>query len=89
VDETHEKEADQCRQDIQNDPSDYRRKHEREENDCITCTSCCRGDAVDFFAFASTANLHTETAVYDLARLKEAFADLREGRSRGATVLVP
>jgi propanol-preferring alcohol dehydrogenase len=60
-----------------------------EERQVVSVANLTRADAVDFFAFASTANLHTETVEYDLARANEALADLREGRLRGAAVLVP
>jgi propanol-preferring alcohol dehydrogenase len=60
-----------------------------EERQVVSVANLTRADAAEFFAFASTANLRTETVDYDLTRANDALADLREGRLRGAAVLMP
>jgi propanol-preferring alcohol dehydrogenase len=60
-----------------------------EERQVVSVANLTRVDAASFFVFASTADLHTETVEYELAHANEAIADLREGRLRGAAVLVP
>jgi propanol-preferring alcohol dehydrogenase len=60
-----------------------------EERQVVSVANLTRVDAASFFAFASTADLHTETVEYELAHANEALADLRAGRLRGAAVLVP
>jgi alcohol dehydrogenase, propanol-preferring len=46
-------------------------------------------DAEEFLALAPRAGVRTEVATYPLARANEALVALREGRVRGAAVLVP
>jgi propanol-preferring alcohol dehydrogenase len=48
-----------------------------------------RRDGDELLALAPVAGLRPEVRPYPLARANEALADLREGRMRGAAVLVP
>ena len=48
-----------------------------------------RQDARDFLALAATVPIKTHTERYDLADANRALTDLRDGRVRGAAVLVP
>jgi propanol-preferring alcohol dehydrogenase len=48
-----------------------------------------RRDGEELLALAPIAGVRTEVRTYPLARANEALADLREGRMRGAAVLVP
>jgi propanol-preferring alcohol dehydrogenase len=48
-----------------------------------------RQDARDFLALAATVPIKMHTERYDLADANRALTDLREGRIRGAAVLVP
>jgi len=48
-----------------------------------------RQDARDFLALAAMVPIKMHTSRYDLADANRALADLREGRVRGAAVLVP
>lgn len=48
-----------------------------------------RRDAVEFLTLAGTVPIRIHTQRYDLADANRALADLREGRIRGAAVLVP
>ncbi|HEU4629561.1 MAG TPA: zinc-dependent alcohol dehydrogenase family protein [Gemmatimonadaceae bacterium] len=48
-----------------------------------------RRDGEELLRLAAGAGLRTEVTPYPLARANEALADLREGRLRGAAVLVP
>jgi propanol-preferring alcohol dehydrogenase len=48
-----------------------------------------RRDGEELLALAPAAGVRTEVRPYPLARANEALADLREGRMRGAAVLVP
>jgi propanol-preferring alcohol dehydrogenase len=48
-----------------------------------------RRDGEELLALAPAAGVRTEVRVYPLARANEALADLRDGRMRGAAVLVP
>ena len=48
-----------------------------------------RQDARDFLALAAKVPIKMQTERYDLADANRALTDLREGRVRGAAVLVP
>jgi len=48
-----------------------------------------RADGDAFLALAPEVPVRTEVAVYPLAKANDALGDLREGRLRGAAVLVP
>jgi propanol-preferring alcohol dehydrogenase len=48
-----------------------------------------RRDGEELLALAPQVPIRTEVVPYPLARANEALADLREGRLRGAAVLVP
>jgi alcohol dehydrogenase, propanol-preferring len=48
-----------------------------------------RADGEEFLRLAPTVPVRAEVAVHPLARAGEVLADLREGRVRGAAVLVP
>lgn len=48
-----------------------------------------RQDGLDFLAAARAIGVRTETVAYPLADANRALADLRDGRLRGAAVLVP
>jgi alcohol dehydrogenase, propanol-preferring len=48
-----------------------------------------RRDAIEFLTLAGTVPIRIHTQRYDLADANRALADLREGRIRGAAVLVP
>jgi alcohol dehydrogenase, propanol-preferring len=60
-----------------------------EERVLRSVANLTRADAEEFLALAPQAQVKTETTVYPLARANEALADLREGRLKGAAVLVP
>jgi D-arabinose 1-dehydrogenase-like Zn-dependent alcohol dehydrogenase len=48
-----------------------------------------RQDGIDFLALAPRIPIQTETQVFPLSKANEALNRLREGRIRGAAVLVP
>src|SRR5215470_12198281 len=60
-----------------------------EERQVVSVANLTRADAHEFLSVAPQAGVKTETVPYPLARANEALADLREGRLRGAAVLVP
>jgi alcohol dehydrogenase, propanol-preferring len=60
-----------------------------EERVLRSVANLTRADAEEFLALAPQAQVKTETTVYPLERANEALADLREGRLKGAAVLVP
>jgi len=60
--------------------------HEREIKSVANLT---RQDGEEFFKIVPKARIRTETVSYPLTRANEALADLRNGRLRGAAVLVP
>ena len=60
-----------------------------EERELVSVANLTRQDASDFLAFVRSVPLRTHTRAYALTAANEALADLREGRLRGAAVLVP
>jgi len=60
-----------------------------EERQVLSVANLTRQDAVEFLGIARAAKLRTSTTVYALERANEALADLRQGRTQGAAVLVP
>jgi propanol-preferring alcohol dehydrogenase len=60
-----------------------------EERQIASVANLTRRDATEFLALAPQADVRTETTPYPLAHANEALADLREGRLKGAAVLVP
>ena len=60
-----------------------------EERSLCSVANLTRRDAEEFLALAPKVPVRTETQVLPLARANEALALLREGRLRGAAVLVP
>ena len=60
-----------------------------EERQIVSVANLTRGDAREFLEIAPRAGLKSEITAYPLASANEALADLREGRLRGAAVLVP
>lgn len=59
------------------------------ERHVLSVANLTRQDARDFLAIAGQAGVTTETVRYPLEAANEALADLRDGRLRGAAVLVP
>jgi alcohol dehydrogenase, propanol-preferring len=60
-----------------------------EERQLVSVANLTRRDAGDFLPIARQARVRTSTTVYRLDQANEAIRDLREGRLRGAAVLVP
>jgi len=60
-----------------------------EERHVQSVANLTREDAREFLAIAPKAALHCEVTRYPLASANEALSDLREGRLRGAAVLIP
>ncbi len=60
-----------------------------EERVLRSVANLTRRDAEEFLALAPQAGVKVETTVYPLERANDALADLRDGRLRGAAVLVP
>ena len=60
-----------------------------EERVVRSVANLTRQDAHDFLALASRVRITTHTECYDLADANRALTDLREGRVKGAAVLVP
>jgi propanol-preferring alcohol dehydrogenase len=60
-----------------------------EERQLLSVANLTRADAAAFFAAIAAAPVRTETSRYALDHADTALADLREGRVRGAAVLVP
>jgi propanol-preferring alcohol dehydrogenase len=60
-----------------------------EERQLVSVANLTRRDARDFLMVAAAHPLRVDTVSYPLERANEALADLREGRLRGAAVLVP
>jgi propanol-preferring alcohol dehydrogenase len=60
-----------------------------QERSVRSVANLTRQDARDFLALAATVPIKTSTERYDLADANRALANLREGRVRGAAVLVP
>src|SRR2546421_177303 len=59
-----------------------------EERVLRSVANLTRGDGREFLELAPRVPVHTDVTPYPLARANEALADLREGRFRGAAVLV-
>ncbi|HEU0278104.1 MAG TPA: zinc-dependent alcohol dehydrogenase family protein [Rhodanobacteraceae bacterium] len=59
------------------------------EREIVSVANLTREDATTFFASDAVGRVETTVTRYPLARANEALADLREGRLRGAAVLVP
>ena len=59
------------------------------ERQIASIANLTRHDGVEFLRIAPEAGVRTETTPYPLLRANEALADLREGKLRGAAVLVP
>lgn len=60
-----------------------------EERQVVSVANLTRRDARDFLMVVAAHPLKVETTTYPLAQANVALADLREGRLRGAAVLVP
>lgn len=60
-----------------------------EERQVMSVANLTRTDAREFLEIAPKAGVRCEVARYPLARANEALSDLRDGRLRGAAVLVP
>jgi propanol-preferring alcohol dehydrogenase len=60
-----------------------------EERKVMSVANLTREDAREFLAIAPRAGIRAEITRYPLARANEALADLREGRLKGAAVLIP
>jgi propanol-preferring alcohol dehydrogenase len=59
-----------------------------EERQLVSVANLSRQDAAEFLSVGPKAGVRTETVRYPLQRANEALADLRDGRVRGAAVLV-
>jgi propanol-preferring alcohol dehydrogenase len=60
-----------------------------EERQVVSVANLTRADARAFLEIAPKAGVKCEVVRYPLARANEALSDLREGRLRGAAVLIP
>lgn len=60
-----------------------------EERQIVSVANLTRDDAREFLTIAPKAGIKTEIVRYPLGEANAALADLREGRLRGAAVLVP
>jgi propanol-preferring alcohol dehydrogenase len=60
-----------------------------EERSVASVANLTRADGTEFLRIAREAGVKTETRQYALNDANEALSDLREGRLRGAAVLVP
>lgn len=60
-----------------------------EERELVSVANLTRQDGLDFLAFAEAAGIRAEVVRYPLSQANEALDDLRDGRLRGAAVLVP
>jgi propanol-preferring alcohol dehydrogenase len=59
------------------------------ERRLVSVANLTRGDAAGFLPVVQRAQIRTSTTCYPLAAANDAVRDLREGRIRGAAVLVP
>jgi propanol-preferring alcohol dehydrogenase len=59
------------------------------EREIVSVANLTRADGTEFFAVAAEAGIETTTTRYALEDANRALADLREGRLKGAAVLVP
>lgn len=60
-----------------------------EERQIVSVANLTRADGRAFFARLKTVAIHTATTVYPLKEANRALEDLRQGRIKGAPVLVP
>jgi propanol-preferring alcohol dehydrogenase len=60
-----------------------------EERQLVSVANLTRADAVEFLSIAPRSGVKTQVARYPLAQANTALADLRDGRLRGAAVLIP
>jgi propanol-preferring alcohol dehydrogenase len=60
-----------------------------EERRLVSVANLTRQDAHEFFAIGPQAAIRTTVVRYPLAHANEALFDLRDGRLRGAAVLIP
>ena len=60
-----------------------------EERQVVSVANLTRADARAFLEIAPKAGVKCEVVRYPLARANEALSDLRQGRLRGAAVLIP
>lgn len=60
-----------------------------EERQVLSVANLTRQDAREFLSVAPKAGVRTEVTRYPLAQANEALAALREGRLKGAAVLIP
>ncbi|HET7584430.1 MAG TPA: zinc-dependent alcohol dehydrogenase family protein [Gemmatimonadaceae bacterium] len=59
-----------------------------EERVLRSVANLTRADAEEFLSVVKRARVHTEVTTYPLARANDALSDLRDGRLRGAAVLL-
>lgn len=59
------------------------------ERELLSVANLTRSDAASFLPIARQAQVRTSTTTYRLHQANEAVTDLRDGRLRGAAVLVP
>lgn len=60
-----------------------------EERQIVSVANLTRADAREFLSIAMRAGIGTEVTCYPLEQANAALSDLREGRLRGAAVLIP
>jgi propanol-preferring alcohol dehydrogenase len=60
-----------------------------EERHLVSVANLTRADAVEFLSIAPQSGVRTQVVRYPLADANAALADLRDGRLRGAAVLIP
>jgi len=60
-----------------------------EERQLVSVANLTRQDGIDFLRLAPEIGIVTETTQYPLDQANRALADLRDGRFKGAAVLVP
>lgn len=60
-----------------------------EERQVMSVANLTRQDAREFLDIAPEAGIQSEVTRYPLARANEALSDLRDGRLKGAAVLIP
>src|SRR5690606_20503466 len=60
-----------------------------EEREVVSVANLTRADGREFLGLATREPLRVEATAYPLERANEALTELREGRIRGAAVLVP
>jgi alcohol dehydrogenase, propanol-preferring len=60
-----------------------------QEREVVAVANLTRADAREFLEIAPKAGVKCQITRYPLLRANEALSDLREGRLRGAAVLIP